>query len=61
MNPIVGAARSNTLTSHKNGECSGERAHIGEHDPYRGNTQGNVFNRLGREADMMETLNRRIE
>ena len=35
--------------------------HVNEHDPKRRSAQGNVFNRLGRGADIKETLTRRRE
>ena len=33
----------------------------GEHNQNRKNALGNVFNRLGKAADMKETLNRRMK
>lgn len=61
IDPRARARCSCSLTSQRNGECSKEREHIGEHDPKRRSAQGNVFNRLGRGADMRDTLNRRRE
>ena len=55
----VGAARSYLLESHKNKGRS-EVVRTGDNNRQK-STSGNMFNRLGRRADMRETLNKRRE
>ena len=52
VDPRAGVARSHMLESHRNREHS-EVAHTGNNNPGR-STLGNVFNRLGRGADMRD-------
>ena len=60
VDPRVGATHSRIQESRRNGH-SGGRIHVVKHNLDRRIASKNVFNRLGRGANMRETLNRRRE
>ena len=59
LNPRAGAAHSHVLESQRN-RARSEVVRASENNPVR-SIIGNVFKRLGKGADMRETLNRRRE
>ena len=55
------AACSYVSGSHRSGKQTQERARVTENDPQKGEGSRNVFNRLGRDANMKDTINRLCE